>query len=547
MNDKKNRYRKPRVSIDGIKSGSASNSSGIGFNTGEHNSNQPAARPQNISDFKASGEGFSQPRTNQAIDVPSVVQRPAYSKRSKLLPWRRKKENGVDGIDPYDAKKAKRKKRLKIAGVIVLILLAIFGFLAAKGYINLRKILGGGGNAAALHGGVDPSKLRVEGDGRVNILLLGRGGEGHTGPDLTDTIILVSIDPIAKEAGLVSIPRDLLVEVPGNGSMKINSVFYTGKSSVLNNAGKITDQVKDRAENEGFNLVQNTVEEVLGIPVHYRSAIDFSGFEKAIDTIGGIDFEATQPIHEQMRINGRPYTLSVKKGYQHMDGFEALAYSRSRFSSKRGDFDRSERQRAIITATKNKIMSAETYSNPAKISQLLDNFGNHIKSNFNLEDLARLHEIFKDIDSSKIVSIGLADPPNDFVATSTIDGQSVVIPRTGAGNYAEIHSYIRNTLKDSFIKDENASVLVLNGTSKSGLGKEKVEELKSYGYKVIGSDNAPTLNYPKTILIDMRDGDKKYTKHYLQRRFKVFATGSLPDKTIQPSFADFVIILGSDI
>lgn len=544
MNNEKHTQNRPRVSIDGINPRSSTAQSGIGFNANRPRTTEGTI-PKNIGDFMTR-EGLSQPSSNPSARIPVKASRPDYSQKSKFKLWGRKKKNGVDGVDPYDARKARRKKKLKIVAIVVVVLIAVFGFLAAKGYINLRKILGGGGSAAALNQDVDPSKLKVEGDGRINVLLLGRGGEGHTGPDLTDTIILVSIDPIAKEAGLVSIPRDMFVEVPGNGSMKINSVFYTGKSYVLNNAAIINDQVKQKADEEGFNLVQSTVEEVLGIPVHYRSVIDFAGFEKAIDTVGGIDFEATEGIHEQMLLNGRPYTLDVKKGYQHMDGFEALAYSRSRYSSKRGDFDRSLRQRQVITATKNKVLSAGTYSNPAKISQLLDNFGSHIHTNFNLEDLTSLYEIVNQIDNSKIISIGLADPPNDFVTTGNVNGLSVVIPKAGVGNYTDIHHYIRNTLKDSFIKNENASILVLNGTSKSGLAKEKVDELKSYGYNVIGSENASSLNYSRTTLVDLRNGSKKYTKHYLERRMKVLSTSSLPHASIQPGTADFVIILGSD-
>jgi len=544
MKHEKYTNRKPPVSIDGIRPRSAPGGS-VGFDLTRPNTYRPAAKPKAIGDFQSS-QSLNQPETSQKVDIPVRARRPAYDKKSKFSPWRRKKNNGVDGIDPYDARKAKRKKRLKIAGIVVLVLMLIFGFLAAKGYINLRKILSGGGSAAALNQDVDPAKLNVEGDGRINILLLGRGGEGHEGPDLTDTIILVSIDPIAKEAGLVSIPRDLLVEVPGNGSMKINSVFYTGKSLVLNNAGRLNDQLKTNAENQGLDLLQSTVSEVLGVPVHYRAIVDFSGFEKAIDTVGGIDLNVTDPVFEKMYIKGRNYTLNVKSGQQHMGGFEALAYSRSRHTSKRGDFDRSERQRAIITATKNKVLTAGTYSNPAKITQLLDTFGDHVKTNFALDDLTRLYDVVRQIDNSRMVSIGLADPPNDFVTTANIGGQSVVIPRAGMGNYSEIHNYIRNTLKDSFIKKENASVLILNGTSKPGLAKDKEEELKSYGYNVIGTDSAPNGNYSRTSLIDQRDGQNKYTKHYLERRLRVLSANKLPREIVQPVEADFVIILGSD-
>jgi LCP family protein required for cell wall assembly len=548
MNSRQNKDRKPKrplFSIDGVSpSGPGLNSGSIGDfkRPGSHPGNRPKKR---IDDFKRS-EGFDPTiARGGAIAIPK---RPQYEapEEKRRFPWFWKRSRKNARLDSYE-KKARRKKRLKIAGITLFIFLAIFGFLVAKGYINLRKVLGGGGSAAALEENVDPSKLRVEGDGRINILLLGRGGAGHEGADLTDTIILISIDPVAKEAGLISIPRDLYVRVPDAGSMKINSVFYTGKAKVLNNSSRHSDEVKKQAENAGFDLVENTVEEVLGVPVHYHAMIDFTGFKQAIDTVGGIDINVPQAIYERMRIDGRNYTLNVKRGHKHFNGFEALAYARSRYTSKRGDFDRSERQRLMILALKDKILSLGTFSNPGKLSSLLDQFGNHVQTNFSTDDISKLYSLASQIDSSKVTSIGLADPPNNFIRTANFGGLSVVIPSAGVNNYKDIHYYIRNTLRDSFLKMENANVMILNGTNRPGLANDKAYELKSFGYSVGKVDNAPTKNYSKTVIIDMGHGDKKYTRHYLQKRFNVLSSSNLPDASIQAETADFVIILGNDI
>lgn len=549
MNNRQNKDPKsmrPRLSIDGITPGKPKKSGGsISFDRpSSYNLDQPQKK---IDNFKRS-EGFDP--TTARSSVIEIPKRPQYDrpeeKKRRFFGLRKNKRSPYHRVDSYE-KKAKRRKRLKIAGIILFILLAIFGFLVAKGYINLRKVLSGGGGAAALQENVDPSKLRVEGDGRINILLLGRGGEGHEGADLTDTIILVSIDPLAKEAGLVSIPRDLYVKVPGEGSMKINSVYHTGKAKVLNKSRNPNNETKKQAENSGFDLVENSVEEVLGIPVHYHAMIDFKGFQQAIDTVGGIDVNVPKAVREQMRIDGRNYLLNVPAGQRHMQGFEALAYSRSRHTSARGDFDRSERQRLIIMALKDKVLSVGTFSNPAKLSSLLDQFGNHVQTNFSSQDLNKLYQIVKDIHGPSVRSIGLADPPNNFVTTSNLGGLSVVIPRAGVNNYKEINSYIRNTLKDSYMKRENASVIVLNGTGRANLGSTKADELKSYGYNVVKVDNAPTRNYSKTVIVNLRGDEKKYTRNYLEKRFKILATNNLPDASIQAKTADFVIILGNDI
>jgi polyisoprenyl-teichoic acid--peptidoglycan teichoic acid transferase len=545
MNDFKNKHPQRRsayTSLDGIsRPVNRPNSAGgsIGISKPATPSQQ---QPRRLDDFSGGG-GFKTARNNP-VSMPTVVDEPlVIDKKPKKKSLFFRKKTSLDGIGKK--RLSRKQKAIRVALVLLLILVLIGGFLFAKGYLSLRKVLSGNGGAAALQQDVDPSRLKGEGDGRVNILVLGRGGEGHEGADLTDTIILASIDPIAKEAALVSIPRDLYVPVPNKGSMKINSVFYTGKTSYLSKAPKRSPDSKKQAEDAGFNLLEKTVEQTFGIPVHYHMMVDFEGFKKAIDTVGGVDINVQTPVQERMRIDGRPYLLDVKTGRQHFDGFRALAYARSRQTSVRGDFDRAERQRLIILALKEKVLSLNTFSNPAKVSQLLDNFGSHVQTNFSVNDMMRLYEISKGMGNTAIKSIGLADPPNNYIKTANVGGSSVVVPTAGVGNYKEIQAYIRNTLKDSFLRNENASVVVLNGTQVSGLASKKGDELKSYGYNVIKVDNAPTKNYTKTVIVD-RVNSKKYTKNYLEKRFGATSTGTMPDQSINPENADFVIIIGSD-
>lgn len=543
-NDIKNR-RKP--SIDGISSRPVARfSQGASFGVTQNTRRDPrvGANPGTnpINDFVRK-DGFH-PAAQQQITTNRTAETFIIDRKSTKKPKFRKEKKKFNQSSKKPV--SRKKKVLRVLGIFLVIATLVVGFLTFKGYITLKKILPGGGGAAALQENVDPSQLNGEGDGRVNILLLGRGGEGHEGPDLTDTIILASIDPIAKEASLLSIPRDLYVTVPSVGSMKVNSVFFAGKDNALSKTSLKTDQTAKDAENAGFTMLEKTLETTLGIPIHYHLMVDFSGFEQAVNNVGGVTINAPLAVSEQLRINGQNYFLNVKPGWQDMDGFKALAYSRSRYTSPRGDFDRSERQRIIISALKDKILSAGTFSNPQKISNLLDTFGNHLQTNFSIADLQRLYEITKQIPNDKIGSIGLADPPNNFVKTDNIGGLSVVVPTAGVGNFKDIQSFIRNSLKDSFLKNENASVMVLNGTNKSGLATEKGEELKSFGYTVTKVDNAPTRTYEKTIVVDLRGGSKKYTRNYLERRFNTTAVGSIPDPSIIPESADFVIILGND-
>ncbi len=440
----------------------------------------------------------------------------------------------------------KKKRIIKSVALIFLAFVLVGGFMFGNAFLKARKIFGGGGGAPALNANVDPTKLKGEGDGRVNVLMLGKGGAGHDGADLTDTILILSIDPIQKNASMLSIPRDLWVKSDG-GQSKINAVYANAKYKVLN--GKKTSDINERAEQAGLAAIESKIEEVAGIPIHYNVMIDFAAFEKAINTVGGIDINVDKNgvVYERLydTTRGKPYVLDVKQGPNHFDGQRALFYARSRHTSARGDFDRSERQRAVIIALKNKVMSAGTYSNPVKINQLVNEFGSHVRSNFSTGEVLRVYDIMKGIDSTKIGSLDLVTPPNVLIKSGNINGLSTQQPAAGLFDYSQINSFVRNTLKDGYINNENASIAVFNGSTIVGLAARRADDLKSYGYNITTVANAPTKNYSQTMLVDLTGGKKKYTQHYLEQRLKVTTTTKLPDG-INPNGAEFVIILGQN-
>jgi LCP family protein required for cell wall assembly len=485
---------------------------------------------------------YSQEQEDFPSSAVSTIETQEGVKKHKLLRRSHKKK---------DKKTKKRMSFQKFAkGFAVLFVALIIGVssLFAYGYIKTRNIFKGDGEgAAALQQDVDPARLNGEGDGRVNILLLGKGGPGHTAPDLTDTLLLASIDPVQNEAALVSVPRDMYVQNESGYSMKINAVYSTAKQARLAN-GDETEEDKQSAEDAGLKGVKDAVSDVLGVPVHYYVMVDFKAFEDAINTVGGITVDVKEPLYDQSvawLLGGNP--LVAGEGLQTFDGERALLYSRSRMGSARGDFDRTERQREVIVALQNKVMSLGTFSNPFKVAELLSTFGDRVRTDLNgLEEIKRLYEIGQQIGSDKIVSVGLADPPNILVSTDTIGNQSVVVPVAGLYQYAEIHSYIRNNLRDAYLKSEDARVLILNGTTTAGLATATAEELKSYGYNVVGVDNAPTSDYVQNQLIDLTNGSKKYTKSYLERRLELTSTTQSPAGIPDATEVDFVIILGTD-
>jgi LCP family protein required for cell wall assembly len=421
------------------------------------------------------------------------------------------------------------------------LLLVIGGWLLGQAYLNLHRSFGSKATVVALQKKVNPNLLKGEGDGRVNILLLGNGGVGHEAPDLTDTIMVASIDPVNKKVALVSVPRDLWISLPGHGSMKINAAYETGKYDYL---GKVdSSNANSKAVEAGFATADQALEQVLGINIHYNALVNFISFKKAVDTLGGVTVDVPEKLRDPTMAweNGWNAVLA-NKGTQLFDGKQALLYVRSRHTS--SDFARSNRQRAVITAIKNKAVTLGTLSNPIKISQLLNTFGNNVKTDLSVSDAARVYMLTKDIADSNITSIGLGDEGKNLIRTGRIGNQSVVMPLAGLTNFTDIQTYIRQQLPDGYIIKEQAKVLVLNATVDSEFGKTESALLATYGYNIVNTlDYGTTLS--ETQLIDMTHGGKKYTKNYLQKHYGVKATTTLPGG-IQAGGADFIIVLGNN-
>lgn len=498
---------------------------------------QLAARREQL----AAGERAEQPR--RSAQAPSKA--PSRAQPLGPKPKGRGKQARAARKQWRKARRAARptwkKWLIRIGIVLMIIVIAVAGFLAFKGYLKLRSIFQGGGYSAALDGNADPNKLKGEGDGRVNILLLGRGGEGHEGADLTDTILVMSIDPVNNKSALLSIQRDLWVKTE-YGSMKINALFPSAKQAALKrNGGNVAD-----AESKALAVVKEEVKDVFGVNMHYHAMIDFTGFVKAVDTMGGITINVPEELRDSsMAWQNGGKSLLVPAGRQTLDSKHALWYVRSRHGSARGDFDRAERQRLFISALMKQITSAGTYSNPATVSRLMDDFGDHIRTDFGLDEIMRLYDLAKKMGEPE--SIGLADEPHAFLTTDMISGQSVVVPKDGTFDYGAIQLYLRSALPDGYIVKENARITVLNGSGIAGYGTQKADELKSYRYNVVGVDTAPTSDYQKTVIVDTTVGDAgKYTRNYLEKRFGVKATRELPEGITAPTQPGFVIILGSN-
>jgi LCP family protein required for cell wall assembly len=431
--------------------------------------------------------------------------------------------------------------QVRTATACAVLLLAVGAWLGVLAYINLHQAFGGDGTTAvSLEKKVNPNLLKGEGDGRVNVLLLGNGGQGHEAPDLTDTIMLASIDPVNHKVALVSVPRDLWINLPGHGNMKINAAYETGKFDYL---GRIDSSNKNsKAVEAGFATADQAVEQVLGVTIHYNALVNFISFRQAVNAIGGVTVNVPETLYDPtMAWENHWNSVLAKKGIQQFTGQQALVYARSRETS--SDFARAERQRALITAIKDKVVTLGTLSNPIKISKLFGTLGNNVKTDLSIGNASRVYDLTKSIPDGQIKSLGLGDK-NTLVTTARVGNQSVVMPTAGEDNYGAIQLYIRQQLPDGYIIKEGAKVAVLNGSNQLTMGANETTELKSYGYNVVKT-GAYNPGQAKTQLIDLSGGKDPYTKHYLERRFSVKATKQLPS-TVQSGGADFIIILGNN-
>jgi hypothetical protein len=277
--------------------------------------------------------------------------------------------------------------------------------------------------------------------------------------------------------------------------------------------------------------------------MHYYGLIDFSAFQEAVNTLGGIDVNLSKPYKDPtMLVGGRYFYLPA--GTSHLDGGHALAYARSRYGSTRGDFDRGEQQQKVIVGIKDKVLSLGTFANPVKVSQLLNTFGNRIRTNLSIDDMMRVYGIQKQLKNSDISHFDLAQEPEAVVKTGSIAGQSVVMPKAGVDDYSQVKTFVRNKLKDGFIVKENPSIVVLNGTNSVGLAQKRADELRSYGYNVVKIGDATVKNIQTTTLVDKTKGTKKYTKRYLEQRLGTKAVDGVDNLDLSVYQADFVVIVG---
>jgi len=406
----------------------------------------------------------------------------------------------------YKPKKKKSRKALRIILSIFFGLILIGGgLLYAFGRGIFTKNWSGSSPFFKFLHGEQNVKLKGEGDGRINILFLGYGGSKHPGGNLTDTIQVVSINPEDKSLAMLSIPRDLYVTV--------KNPSYAGKINGVYNLGN------EKTKEGGANLMKQEIGTILDLPIHYYVGVDFGGFKKAVDAIGGIDVYVEKDLSDPSypaddMIHFSPFKISA--GQHHMDGETALKYTRSREST--SDFDRSARQQKVISAFKDKILSSGILNNPEKVVSLANIAGLNIKTDLSVGEVKELAKIVKELDKNKTISHVLDNDKEGPLISDSSSGTFYLKPKSG--NWREVQKIAHEIFTDPFLRREAANIEIINAShSSTATIAALTSTLKSYGYNIVKSSTAKSFQ-KETEIHDYSKGNKKYTLEFLANRLR---------------------------
>lgn len=278
---------------------------------------------------------------------------------------------------------------------------------------------------------VEPEVINKE---ELHILLLGHTGPGHIAPHLTDTIISISWNKKSEKVLVVSLPRDLLVQIPGSRyQTKINALYQIGIQ-----------------EGEDANIILAKASDITGFPYDYFVTVDVNAFEQFVDALGGVNVEVLEDI-EDMRFptpSGGYEVFSLEKGWRYLDGATTTKYVRTRHTA-RGDFDRVKRQQQVIEALRKKVSQLNPLIDFPKLLKMYSALYGHINTNMTVEEGKGVWALSKDLSRENISFLSLekiGDTPLLVSGTTILGGKTASILKPAEG--VEQYNIIRKTLEE---------------------------------------------------------------------------------------------------
>jgi LCP family protein required for cell wall assembly len=360
---------------------------------------------------------------------------------------------------------------------------------------------------------------------RVNILLLGADKRPDEAIYRTDTLIVLTLDPETKSAGMLSLPRDLWVPIPGHDESRINQAYVLGEVR--------------KYPGGGTALAMRTVQEFLGIPIHGYVLVDFDGFIKLVDQIGGIDIEVAKEIHDtEYPTDDYGYQeVYIPAGLVHMDGDLALKYARVRHGST--DIDRGKRQQQVLLAARDKALRINLLP---KLPSLMATIMGSVKTDLQPGEILALAKLANQVDTEQILSRVV-----DYtmvVDAKTPGGGEVLLPDREKIRAVVDELFTRPSENHKRIPGESAALEVLNGAGIPGLGAQMAALLKEQGFDVVTIDNADRSDYAETVIIDYAGNPQ--TTALLAQILNVSAKNTLTEIGSQTGPGNLRIIVGKD-
>jgi LCP family protein required for cell wall assembly len=376
-----------------------------------------------------------------------------------------------------------------------------------------------------------------EGQDRVTILVLGIDQRcDEEGPTRTDTMMLFSMDPVARSAVMLSLPRDLWVEIPGFGVDKINQAHFLGEFFEYPGGGPA--------------LAIETVEAALGIKIDYFAAVNFDAFVEGVDEIGGIDIVVPETINDNKYPDNcygyEPFFIG--EGEQHLDGQMALKYARTR-ATFGGDVDRANRQQQVVMAVRNKILRLDMAPQLlTRAPELWRIFQDNVRTDLSLNEVVQLALLAEQIPAENIQSKVI---DFEYVYSETApDGQQVLVP---------VRDNIRQLRNELFappaiptpsfddlpegMRQEDARIAISNGTHIFGLAAASEEYLAERDFNIVEIGNADSADYQTTQIIDY--GSHPDTTTYLVRLIGLPPLNVKSGEDAEGEY-DILIVLGDD-
>jgi len=362
------------------------------------------------------------------------------------------------------------------------------------------------------------------GDDVVNILLIGLDSTSNLNGQNTDVLIVVSVNKTTKQVSMLSIPRDLWVYIPTYGWNRINTAHRRGYSLGYPGLGPA--------------LLIDTIEINFGLPIHQWARVDFVGFAKVVDELGGVDITVACPVNLRFRppTSDEEQEMILLPGIYHMDGDTALRYVRTRRDG--SDFDRARRQHQFLKAMWSQFKNPDII---ARIPGLWTALSGSVKTDLQLDDLLSLARVGIEIKPQRVHSyyIGRSETM-DWV---TDQGWQVLLPRLDKIQQVLAKLALPPSAAEDQVASEGASIEVLNGTATPNLSQFAADQLQWYGLRITRTGAADRADYLKTQIIVFSDRPKAVET--LAKVLKVRAADILYQQAGGQG-VDIRVILGAD-